>query len=80
MFLYLGVASQTSIEMMSVSCQTKMSGEDLLRMEHELQEVRHQMHELRKRTQCVLEELDSWKRRCSQAEQRLKYSHIISPT
>ena len=68
-FFFLGVATQTSVEMVSVSCQTEMSGADLLRMERELQEVHHQVCELHKRTQ-------SWRDNAvSPAEQILKYSH-----
>ena len=47
----LGTATQTEIEMKTVSCQPEMSGEDLTRLEQQLQERLDQMGKLQQTAQ-----------------------------
>ena len=53
-----GIATQTHIDMVSVSCQTEISHEDLSSMGNELDDLREQVCELKKKCS-IQEDLDN---------------------
>ena len=56
--LCLDIATQTHIEMVSVSCQTEISHKDLTSMGNELDDLREQVCELKKKCS-IQEDLDN---------------------
>lgn len=56
--MWLGVSNQPETEMKTVSCQTEMSGEDLARLERELQEHHDQVGKLKQTVQDVQKNLE----------------------